>query len=183
MARRSAVTLCWPASVPVTTRTTRSCFPWISAPWRSTLASAAKARASSRSWWMRTAAWILGLLGPCGTMAGESKVLPILNMMKCVGLGGRWYVLRFFFLCGPIGCPSHSDWVSGWVAAEPLWVSEWLSSCSSHSGRVAEWLLRFLEPCCTSTPTISMIGVGKVKLKDGFARENEHNDWFECWEW
>ena len=40
-------------------------------------------------------------------------------------------------------------WQSGWVAApptlaEPLWVAEWLSGCSSHSGRVAEWLLQLL---------------------------------------
>ena len=108
-----------------------------------------------------------------GTMAGESKVLYTKIEHDEMRLVGKWYV-AIFFLCGPIGCPSHSDWVSGWVAAEPLWVSEWLSSCSSHSGRVAEWLLRFLEPCCTSTRTISIIGVGKVKFKDGFARENEH---------
>ena len=31
--------------------------------------------------------------------------------------------------------PSHS-------ATQPLWVTEWLSGCSSHSGRVTEWLLQ-----------------------------------------
>ena len=30
-------------------------------------------------------------------------------------------------------------------------MAEWLSGCGSHCGRVAEWLLRFRKPCCTST--------------------------------
>ena len=41
---------------------------------------------------------------------------------------------------------SASDWVAG-----PATLAEWLSGWSSLSGRVAEWLLRFREPCCTST--------------------------------
>ena len=53
---------------------------------------------------------------------------------------------------------SHSATLPEWLdqplcrSHSPPSHSEWLSGCwSSLSGRVAEWLLRFREPCCTST--------------------------------
>ena len=53
-------------------------------------------------------------------------------------------------------------------------LAEWLSGCGSCSGRVAEWLLRFREPCCTS-PQKNKNGL-KTGLKKEKAWENQKQD-------
>ena len=72
-----------------------------------------------------------------------------------------------------IGCSSHSA-----TAIQPLRRSG-KSGWTSHSGKVAEWLLRFREPCCTSTLLICIqLSIHFIHLVKGVGLVKMHLWWF-----
>ena len=108
MARRSAVTLCWPASVPVTTRTTRSCFPVDFRTLEEHFGFGGEGEGEQPELVDED-----GRMdpGPVGTMWDHGWGKQSVTNIEHDEMRGTWgEVICFaFFLCGPIGCPSHSD--------------------------------------------------------------------------